>query len=191
MDCRDDVLFLGTSYFTLLRMATRRDLAEAQEFFGVPTGQAGYVIGNLVANQLASVAGYGLPYTISNQSMLLSLGGPARIADGFNPNKLAELTGWRRMALELAENHWWVARDWAKRDLGVAAVLCGIRSHAEALELSKVRARDIKALAAASYDRLAMDASLGMQSALLLSDAEAAPDRVTVARCSSPLLLAA
>lgn len=190
MDCRDDVLFLGAGYFSLLRVATRRDLAEAQEFFGVSMGQAGYVIGNLVASQLESVAGYGLPYSISNLSTLLSAGASARLGDSFQANKLTDVTGWRRQALEHAENHWWITRDWAKRDLGVAALLCGLRSYSEAVELSRIRSRDIKALAAESYNRMTMDASLGMQSALLLSDAEAAPDRVTVARCSSALLAA-
>lgn len=190
MDFRDDILFLGTRYFSVVRTATRRDMAEAEDFFGVPSGQAGYVIGSLMADQLESVSGYGLPYRMSNQTMLLTPGTMKHREQHHDAKGLSELTGWKRAALELAEEHWWIARDWARQDQAMASLMCGLRSVTEADQLKNLPARHIKILAGVSYNKMLMDSSMAMQTALLLTDAEAAPDRVTVARCASPLMAA-
>lgn len=188
---RDDLIWLGSEYFGALRMGMRREMADAADFFGLPAGQGAYVIDTVPQDPLDEMCGYGLPFRIANLSMLLMPGVAETLSKNFSPAAITQLTGWRAKAYSVCERYWWISRGWAQSNLSLAATLCSLKTIQEAITLRDIRPRWIPALAAESYNRMMFEQSMGMQTALMMSDAKAAPDRITVARCSVPLLAAA
>jgi len=186
---RDDVLYLGTKYFEVIRSGLRRDIAQASTFFGIPEGQLGYVIGSISQQRLAELASLGMPYQVPGPDSF-AVSGARTMRSSKGPLDQGLMVDWQKKALDLANDHWWIARDWARESPGLAALQFGVGTNKEMQLIADLPSRDIRELAELTYDKLIMEGSMAMQMSFLFADAEASPDRVAVARAGCLLLAA-
>lgn len=182
--------WLGTQFIEVARRGLRRDITEAGGFFGMPQGQISYVIGSISRGQTETLCKIGLPYQVAGLGQLLE----GRIEENLEQRGQVDptsLEGWRREAFDHCVDHFWVLQSWAQRDLGLTALMGGLRKRSEAEAIASMSPRVLRKLAAATYGSFHIDHSMCMQMAMLFADADASPDRVAVARSGCKIISAA
>lgn len=186
----DQRLWLGQQFLDILRRAVRRDISVAGEFFAVPQGQIAYVLAGFQKQAIDVVCKVGLPYHVHGLSRMLEGSYATRLEDVAAPD-LAGMPEWRREAVEFSVDHFWLLQSWLKADLGVGAMLGGLRKRHEAEILAEMHPRLLKKLAWAMHGHFHLNSAMAMQMALIFADAQASQDRVLIARSGCKLMAAA
>lgn len=168
--------WLGCQFLGVVRRALRREPAEASQFFSLDPSTL-YVLQTIPREQLPQLCGTGLPYQFKGLAWHLQ----SEMAQGPKENP-GDLVGWKREAFELCVDHFWMLQSWCHKDLGLAALLGGIRCHSTVQAIAGLHPAALKRLATAMYTQMVFDQSQCVQLALLFADASASADRIAVAR---------